>query len=246
MNKIILFAILISLVACTAKTEKRHLGSRIVEAVFIKDEIADGLVKYYKMNGKLESTSWIKNGKRNGTTIFFYPNGEVYDSLNYSHGLPEGKHYRYDTAGNLEFQDFFEAGKRVGEIYSYRKGKLLKYEFVDSNNILLYSSEYDDEGLNKGRFKSIININASEIVVNYFPKKHVKFYWLSPPMVNIEYSLGVADTVQRIDRNLIKFTRTGIVKDTLLPILNYPFCYYISAFYSDTANKFEKVYIQEF
>lgn len=232
--------------ACISKPEKRKIGSSLVEAVFINDSIADGRVNYYTLEGKLVSSSDIKNGKKNGVTIFYYPDGKIYDSLNYLNDVPDGKHYRYDTFGNLIYQDFFIKGKKAGETFLYNNGKLVKYEFADSNNKLLYSSEYNSKGLSKATFKSIINADAEEIIMNGIPQMNIRFYWLNPPLVNIKYSLGKADTIRHIDMYLAEFTNGQIMKDTTLPVLSSPFCYFISATYSDTSNNFEKIYIQEF
>ena len=246
MNKLIIFSLLIFLFGCKLKPEKRKMGDRIVEAIFINDSIADGVVKYYTIDGKLEGHAQIKNGKKNGVFIYFYPNGKVFDSISYLDDLANGYHYRYDTHGNLSYQDFYTNGKKVGEKLTYDSGKLVKYEFVDSNGILLYSSDYDVRGLRKWKFKSIINMNCREVFRNGFKQIHMQFYWLNPPQVAIKYSLGIADTVRHIDKTLKELSKSGIIKDTVLPILTYPFCYYISVGYFNNNNKFSRVYIQEF
>ena len=246
MDRILFVIALFFFVGCKSKTEKRRIGNRIVEAIFINDSIADGIVKYYTLDGEITNTAEIKNGKNNGTAIYFYPNGKIYDSIYFVNDLANGAHYRFDTNGNLAYQDNYIEGKKVGDKFSYDSGRLVRYEFVDSNNTLLYSADYDLKRLAKWKFKAIININSQDVVVNGIRKKHVQFYWLNPPQVSIKYSLGIADTLQNVDKVLTEFTRSGIIKDTLLPILSSSYCYYISAVYTDSNNKFNKVYIQEF
>lgn len=246
MGRVLIFAVSIFFIGCDAKMEKRIIGNKIVEAIFINDSMADGVVKYYTLEGKLDAIFGFKNGKNNGTAVHFFPNGKVFDSIHYLNDVANGEHHQYDKNGNLLFKEVYKKGKQVGEKFSYENNNLVKYAFADSNGFLLYTSEYNSEGLTRWKFKSIININSENVIVNGTEKKYVQFYWLKPPHVTIKYALGIADTVRHIDKTITELNRSGIIKDTILPVLNYPFCYYISAEYSDTINKFNKLYIQEF
>jgi len=175
MSKLIIFAVSFFFIGCSATIEKRVIGDKIVEAVFIKDSIADGIVKYYTLDGKLDAIFQFKNGKNNGTAIHFFPNGKIFDSIHYVNDVANGEHHQYDTNGSLLFKEFYKTGKRVGEKFSYKMGNLIKYEFSDSNNFLLYSSEYDTEGLKKWKFKSMINFTSDEVLLNGTKKNIFNF-----------------------------------------------------------------------
>ncbi len=81
--------------------------------------IPDGTVKEYYDDGTLKEASLFQDGKANGRSISYYPDGKVFEMKNYSNGLPHGWSRTYRRDGTLWMQSSFFEGKLHGRFISY-------------------------------------------------------------------------------------------------------------------------------
>src|SRR5690348_13972875 len=103
---------LLSILSCNddSKIAKHHVGKFLVEGHFLNDTIMDGRMKYYDESGKLISRINYQKGIKQGISVNYYLNGNVYDSVNFDQGFKNGFHYIYDSTGKLEYFDFYLRG----------------------------------------------------------------------------------------------------------------------------------------
>lgn len=79
-------------------------------------------------------TSSLKydQGKLNGTSATYHPDGSVKEQMNYENGQLNGLHETYDKDGNLVSSLTFKDGKLNGKGIFYENGrKYAEFEFVD-------------------------------------------------------------------------------------------------------------------
>ncbi|MBL7933401.1 MAG: toxin-antitoxin system YwqK family antitoxin [Bacteroidia bacterium] len=87
-------------------------GKRMAEGKYINKEIKDSVWTYYDELGTLLSKDTYKNGKKNGLSYVYFPEGDVSEQRNYKDDLEDGS-----------FVDYFDA-KAVKSRRTYIKGKL--------------------------------------------------------------------------------------------------------------------------
>ena len=77
----------------------------------------------YFSNGKKEYDGTFKDGKENGTFIYWYEDGQKKYEEYYKNGLAEGKQYEWDPDGQLNKTEIYKQGKLLKTIRSKEGGK---------------------------------------------------------------------------------------------------------------------------
>jgi antitoxin component YwqK of YwqJK toxin-antitoxin module len=86
--------------------------------------ITGKVVSYYK-DGKIETESLFKNGKREGLSKLFYENGNLKMKIPYKNNAAEGLAEIYYESERIMYESFFKKGKKEGlEKYYYENGKI--------------------------------------------------------------------------------------------------------------------------
>ncbi len=121
------------------KVKKEYFTGGQLRSEFIMDDDSghNGLLKQYGYDGKLTSTTEIRNGvkhgveilydsrgrvlrktpyyknRRHGVVVVYYPNGEPLATISYVKGVKHGKAVKYNKNGSIFEKAMFKNGKRV-------------------------------------------------------------------------------------------------------------------------------------
>ena len=87
----------------------------------IIDGKQEGLWKYFRKSGQLESKGEYQNGKRTGLWMFFHPNGDISEQGKFQNDKPEGEWVRYWDNRQLWVKQYFRYGLNDGPFISYHK-----------------------------------------------------------------------------------------------------------------------------
>lgn len=225
------------------KIKKIDLHNRIIEAPFIDDSVMHGLAMYYTYKGSLESKITYKNGVKNGLAVNYYPNGSLWDSGYYVNGLKHGHHFVFDSLGSLVYQDYYFNGHRLGGQVFFLNSKLSRYVYSNFEKEQLYEGLYDSVGSIYRYGGEIVNANL------YYAKKDDKqgvgifSYFLNPPNVDIEYSIGLIENNTNKKRELVRFYKSREFIDTIVDLPLPGWYYYVAADYNDTSNSYRKIFL---
>ncbi len=134
---------------------RRYFNDVLVEIVPIRDGIVTGVKKLLRGDGGLRGFSSVRNGKMEGPTVRFYPDGTISFFGNYADGKPIGWHYYYHPNGALKRKSHYISGNLSGEsmrfyangnikiLENYRAGKRHgKYCRYDENGRLVEQEVY--------------------------------------------------------------------------------------------------------
>ena len=83
---------------------------------FVENNKNVGTWKYFYDDGLLESTGDFSDDKPHGKWTWYYKNGKVKSEGNYVSGKPEGRWIRFDTQGHPNLIIFYSGGKIVNEV----------------------------------------------------------------------------------------------------------------------------------
>ena len=83
--------------------------------LFYKDNIKDGVAKYWTERGINRLTEGYLNGQFQGPYITYFPDGKVNTSGNYKDGLRDGSWTYYIKGGAKIRQEYYKQGKRNGQ-----------------------------------------------------------------------------------------------------------------------------------
>lgn len=81
--------------------------------------------EYYD-NGKVKSEVEMQNGKKNGSSIFYYSSGSKQMECHYKDDLLDGKLSRWTYRGKLEIESYYVSGHRNGETRLYTSEGILQ------------------------------------------------------------------------------------------------------------------------
>jgi antitoxin component YwqK of YwqJK toxin-antitoxin module len=244
MKAIVYAGLTILLISCNNKkdVQKKRVGDKIIETNFVEDSLFDGPTKYYNVDGQLESLIYYSKGKKNGFGINFYNNGKVHDSSTYLNGVKNGWHFVYDSTGELSFKDYFFYDLKVGEEIFYKHGKPSEFNFSNFERKRIFSCGYDSLGI-AGTSGNILNVSTYGVYINNIRQQGIFVYLIQPPDIRVNYSLGLINERTNEKNELLKLKNTTFFKDTALTIPKEGWKYYVAAHYNDTANKFEKIFL---
>lgn len=232
--------------ACRDKLhfKRQKIGEYWVEANFNENDNIEGVAKYYDTAGHLVTVSHLRDGTREGTTLNYFLNGNVKDSISFADDKQNGFLFHYDASGRLAYLDYAYYDIKVGPQVFYEAGKPVKYFFVDFNKTDLFSSEYDSSG----RCKRISAFTANPVISDFAeegkPVVNISTYLPRPVGFETTYKLGLIDE-KRKTNDLATITGNGIYWDTLLPMPPRGQSYYISSHLYDQRDSINKLYIEE-
>ncbi|MDZ7623314.1 MAG: hypothetical protein U5J96_02545 [Ignavibacteriaceae bacterium] len=83
---------------------------------FVENNKNVGTWKYFYDDGRLESTGDFSDDKPHGKWIWYYKNGKIKSEGNYVSGKPEGRWIRFDIQGHPNLIIFYSRGNIVNEV----------------------------------------------------------------------------------------------------------------------------------
>lgn len=100
-------------------------GSLEYESEYLKN-IPDGTTTYWYPNGQLKSRTIYSNGLLHSNMEKFYESGELQYSVGYFYGKKNGFERWYYSNGQIKSESMFNSGELTGKITRWSKnGKLL-------------------------------------------------------------------------------------------------------------------------
>jgi antitoxin component YwqK of YwqJK toxin-antitoxin module len=134
------------------------------EANYINGLVEGEASEYNEAGTKITST-FYKNGKKEGIATIYYKDGKVRIAANFIHDLQEGTTSEYYPSGNLAKEATFKNGFRDGEEKTYHENGQLKTFYIikkdklngsgkewNSQGVLIFEANYID-GKKDGLFK---------------------------------------------------------------------------------------------
>lgn len=104
------------------------------------------LEKTYYESGKLESTTTIVNGKKNGIQKYYFESGNIASTANFVDDKMEGELKAYYPDGQLRITAYYKKGLVDGESRKYYPdGKILLLQKYDKGR-LIYEKKYGKDG----------------------------------------------------------------------------------------------------
>ncbi len=221
--------------------EKKRIDNKIIKSYFINDSIFDGVTEYFNLDNLLESKIQYNKGIKHGFEINYYSNGRIYDSSFYINGQKNGFHYVYDSSGQLVYKDYYFRGFGIGGKAFYKQGKPHQYIFSNFEKRDIYSCEYDSQGMRKYNGE-LLNLSLYTVKLNNQKHEGLFIYLISPPDINIEYTLGITDENEKVKKRVATFDNNRMFVDTILTPPSQGFQYYLSVDYNDKSNDIRKNY----
>ncbi|HXB41634.1 MAG TPA: toxin-antitoxin system YwqK family antitoxin [Bacteroidia bacterium] len=119
-------------------------GKLRAEGIFV-DGKAEGYSKQYSPNGLLVRVSYFRNNFRHGTDTSFFENGTIRSLFNFVDGKLDGMTKEFDKNGQLSREGLNEKGVPIGILKTYKSGKLFNEKHYTNGKGDWYK-EYDDNG----------------------------------------------------------------------------------------------------
>jgi antitoxin component YwqK of YwqJK toxin-antitoxin module len=102
--------------------------------------------KTYYDSGKLESTTTIVNGKKNGVQKYYFENGKTASTANFVNDRIEGELKAYYSSGQLRISAHYKNGLVDGETRKYYPdGKIERIQKYDKGR-LTYEKKFSEDG----------------------------------------------------------------------------------------------------
>lgn len=97
-----------------------HLsGKRMAEGRYTGKELKDSVWTYYDEAGVLISREKYVNGKKEGASFVYFPDGTISEERNYKNDLQDGPFKQYFDAKRLRAQGVFVKGNLEGKVSYY-------------------------------------------------------------------------------------------------------------------------------
>lgn len=90
--------------------------------------------QYFDRNEQLRTVDFYIDGKKNGLSIYYYPNGETYESYEFKNDLKHGDWIRYDRDKNKTINAHYKNGKLDGCFTTYFKNGITKVDGMYQKN----------------------------------------------------------------------------------------------------------------
>lgn len=135
MNKIfylLLLTISLFLGSCDSATEEIPAKGRFVKDVENKD---GSVTQKEYLDGILKSEFGIKNKRRHGVGLVYYPNGKLHSRYNYADGLLQGESIWYYKNGKVYDVNTYVNHKKHGLRKTYYENGKIKSEQEYKNNL---------------------------------------------------------------------------------------------------------------
>lgn len=108
-------------------------GSKLGKMVYYKAGLQDGPHITYTDSGKVEMRLNYKQGKKDGLWTYYYESGKEAHIENWSNGLKNGEFKTVDEKGMLLQQAFYQNNLPIGKHVEYYPDGKLKYQASYSN-----------------------------------------------------------------------------------------------------------------
>ncbi|MBB5369859.1 MULTISPECIES: toxin-antitoxin system YwqK family antitoxin [unclassified Janthinobacterium] len=159
-------------IVVTSGPGKIRLSGQVDAADYVSGKLVGGYVMYYT-DGKIEKqVAQDMQGRQDGVSSTYYPDGTLESRGDWRHGLPEGPHQHYHGTGKLREEVVYRDGKRIdgpgqtfdengklstsyvlrdgkmeGELLSYfPNGKVASRAQMSKGKFNGLSTDYDDDG----------------------------------------------------------------------------------------------------
>ena len=91
----------------------------------IRGGLKNGKQSTFYANGQLKEKGDFKNGKQEGTWVFYHDNRQLNAKVNFKDGKPDGPYVGYYYSGKLKIQETYKNGELNGpQIFYYKNGQL--------------------------------------------------------------------------------------------------------------------------
>lgn len=181
------------LIACNGINSKHIVtikrGDTIIRGNIIGSVFNDTIL-YYNLADDLIRQSFFKDGKEEGMSIDFYPNGFRKNITNFSNGLKNGYHFSYDSSGKCHYRDFYYYDLPVGPVEYFNKdGSPKRYFFVSFENQTLLDIRYNEWNGAQDIVTQSIRCNSDFGKIDTTRAISVILYLMSPPKLSFDYSI---------------------------------------------------------
>jgi len=107
----------------------------------------DSVWRYYTQDGTLLKQESYKQDKLHGSVKVFYPNGFVFEEINFVDGIKDGSWKQYYIDGNIKFESLYVKNLLQGAIKVYHpNGGLYKFGYYQNSLKDGRWVQYDEEG----------------------------------------------------------------------------------------------------
>ena len=170
-----------------------------------KEDLLEGDVLEYNLNGVLVAQTPFKNGKKEGTTKVFDNEGILRLSIDYSHGEHNGPFKEFSVNGNLIKEIPYEVGQKHGEQNTYsEKGDILsQYRYIqgklegycynkNKDGVLTFEAEYKG-GQRHGKFNKYYDDGRPKVLQSFCDDKlhgTKSIYNAAGELKEIQYRMG--------------------------------------------------------
>jgi antitoxin component YwqK of YwqJK toxin-antitoxin module len=133
-----------------------YLDSKLGKMVYYKAGLQDGPHITYTDSGKVEMRLNYKQGKKDGKWTYYYESGKEAHIENWSNGLKNGEFKTVDEKGMLLQQAFYQNNLPTGKHLEYYPDGKLKYQVTYSNKSeKLEEFSIDQFGVKTELFKKV-------------------------------------------------------------------------------------------
>jgi antitoxin component YwqK of YwqJK toxin-antitoxin module len=133
-----------------------YLDSKLGKMVYYKAGLQDGPHITYTDSGKVEMRLNYKQGKKDGKWTYYYESGKEAHIENWSNGLKNGEFKTVDEKGMLLQQAFYQNNQPTGKHLEYYPDGKLKYQAIYSNKSeKLEEFSIDQFGVKTELFKKV-------------------------------------------------------------------------------------------
>ena len=116
-------------------------GMRISQHTQIKNGVTEGLVKNFGSDEKLQSVYEIRNGKKQGKEIIYFPNLQPKMEIHWDEDAIHGIAKTWYENGQIRSEREYNRNKKMGSSFAWYK-----------NGAIMMIEEYEDDALMKGRY----------------------------------------------------------------------------------------------
>ena len=122
---------------------KYYKNRKLNQELKFKNNVLDGIIKFYHPNGQLKSETMWENGKiKDGITNQYHENGKLAAIETYKNGELNGMFKSYHSNGQLKFETMWENGKiKDGIIKSYSENGEVMGREIFKNGIMIKKEE---------------------------------------------------------------------------------------------------------
>lgn len=115
------------------------------EILFLGEKPFTGEIVSFFEDGKLETSTEYKEGKKNGMEKIWYRNGVILSERNYIDGKKEGIHRGWHEEGQIRFYSQFKNDQFDKESWSwYPDGQVESYAHYENSTLLGYKQWRND------------------------------------------------------------------------------------------------------